>query len=134
MEQTEFPTKVYDGFALPSGEYLALRVVIGEGSGENWWCVVFPPLCTAAAAALEETALATGLGEEELSLMEALLAFALWQGASEAQEGRVARIPKKAVSEMLSKYKSEVQDGEEEFLVCFRTAEVPMNGGEQSAG
>ena len=35
--------------------------------------------------------------EEELSLMEALLAFALWQGASEAQEGRVARIPKKAV-------------------------------------
>ena len=72
--------------------------------------------------------------EEELSLMEALLAFALWQGASEAQEGRVARIPKKAVSEMLSKYKCEVQDGEEEFLVYFRTAEVPMNGGEQSAG
>ncbi len=69
LEQTEFPTKVYDGFALPSGEYLALRVVIGEGSGENWWCVVFPPLCTAAAADLEETALATGLGEEELSLI-----------------------------------------------------------------
>ena len=69
LEQTEFPTKVYDGFALPSGEYLALRVIIGEGAGENWWCVVFPPLCTAAATDLEETAIATGLGEKELSLI-----------------------------------------------------------------
>ena len=69
LEQTEFPTKVYDGFALPSGEYLALRVIIGEGAGENWWCVVFPPLCTAAATDLEEVGIATGLGEEDLSLI-----------------------------------------------------------------
>ena len=45
LEETEFPTKDYDGFRLPSGEYLALRIVIGEGAGKNWWCVVFPPLC-----------------------------------------------------------------------------------------
>lgn len=69
LEQTEFPTKVYDGFSLPSGEYLALRVVIGEGAGENWWCVVYPPLCMTAATDLPETALATGLGEEDLSLI-----------------------------------------------------------------
>ena len=69
LEQTEFPTKEYDGFSLPAGEYLALRVVIGEGAGQNWWCVVFPPLCTAAATDLEETAIATGLGAEELSLI-----------------------------------------------------------------
>lgn len=69
LEQTEFPTKEYDGFSLPSGEYLALRVIIGEGEGENWWCVVFPPLCTAAATDLEETAIATGLGEDDLSLI-----------------------------------------------------------------
>lgn len=50
LEETEFPTREYDGFALPSGEYLALRVVIGEGAGKNWWCVVFPPLCTTAPA------------------------------------------------------------------------------------
>ena len=37
LEQTEFPTKEYDGFSLPAGEYLALRVVIGEGAGQNWW-------------------------------------------------------------------------------------------------
>ena len=40
-----FPTKKYDGFSLPAGQYRALRVTIGEGEGRNWWCVVFPPLC-----------------------------------------------------------------------------------------
>lgn len=40
-----FPTKDYTGFSLPAGPYTALRVVIGEGAGRNWWCVVFPPLC-----------------------------------------------------------------------------------------
>lgn len=69
LEQTEFPTKVYDGFSLPSGDYLALRVVIGDGAGENWWCVVYPPLCMTAATDMPETALAMGLGEEDLSLI-----------------------------------------------------------------
>ena len=45
LERCWFPTKEYDGFALPAGEYTALRVVIGEGQGQNWWCVAFPPLC-----------------------------------------------------------------------------------------
>lgn len=49
LEPAEFPTKDYDGFSLPAGKYLALRVIIGQGAGQNWWCVVFPPLCTAAA-------------------------------------------------------------------------------------
>ncbi len=41
----DFPTKVYGDVALPAGEYEALRVVIGDGAGANWWCVLFPPLC-----------------------------------------------------------------------------------------
>ena len=41
----EFPLRVYDTFSLPSGVYQALRIVIGEGEGQNWWCVVFPGLC-----------------------------------------------------------------------------------------
>ena len=53
LADTEFPTREYDGFTLPAGEYLALRVVIGEGAGRNWWCVVFPPLCM---GSVEETA------------------------------------------------------------------------------
>jgi len=40
-----FPTKVYGDVTLPSGEYQSLRVVLGNGTGKNWWCVMFPPLC-----------------------------------------------------------------------------------------
>lgn len=40
-----FPTKSYGSLVLPAGEYEAFRVVIGEGQGSNWWCVLFPPLC-----------------------------------------------------------------------------------------
>lgn len=43
-----FPTKAYEDFALPAGHYPALKIVLGEGVGHNWWCVVFPPLCTGA--------------------------------------------------------------------------------------
>ncbi|MEG6520374.1 stage II sporulation protein R [Desulfotomaculum sp. 1211_IL3151] len=40
-----FPTKSYGNLTLPAGDYHAVRVVIGEGKGQNWWCVLFPPLC-----------------------------------------------------------------------------------------
>lgn len=40
-----FPTKSYGDIYLPAGNYQALRVVIGDGAGDNWWCVLFPPLC-----------------------------------------------------------------------------------------
>ncbi len=41
----EFPTKNYGDISLPAGLYDALRVEIGEAKGQNWWCVMFPPLC-----------------------------------------------------------------------------------------
>lgn len=41
----EFPTKNYGDISLPAGYYDALRVEIGEAQGQNWWCVMFPPLC-----------------------------------------------------------------------------------------
>ena len=40
-----FPTKVYGDIRLPSGFYDAVRIEIGEAKGQNWWCVMFPPLC-----------------------------------------------------------------------------------------
>ena len=49
-----FDTRVYDGFTMPAGWYDALRVVIGEGKGHNWWCVLYPPLCISAAEKLPE--------------------------------------------------------------------------------
>ena len=69
LADTEFPTRAYDGFTLPAGEDLALRVLIGEAAGQNWWCVVFPPLCTAAAADTSVSAMATGFTEEEIKLI-----------------------------------------------------------------
>lgn len=41
----DFPTKVYGNLTLPAGNYQALKIVLGEGKGQNWWCVMFPPLC-----------------------------------------------------------------------------------------
>lgn len=40
-----FPVKYYGSFSLPAGTYEAMRVIIGDGKGSNWWCVLFPPMC-----------------------------------------------------------------------------------------
>ena len=44
-----FDTRAYGDFTLPAGAYTALRIVLGAGNGQNWWCVMFPPLCLPAA-------------------------------------------------------------------------------------
>ena len=46
----EFPTRVYDGFTLEQGIYDALILELGSAKGDNWWCVVYPPLCFTAEA------------------------------------------------------------------------------------
>lgn len=69
VDVSHFPTKSYDGFALPAGNYRALRVRIGDGAGQNWWCVVFPALCVAPASDWEDTAVSGGLTEEDVGLM-----------------------------------------------------------------
>lgn len=45
LEPVFFPVKVYGAFTFPAGTYEALRIQIGEAEGQNWWCVMFPPLC-----------------------------------------------------------------------------------------
>lgn len=45
VDKFEFPVKSYGNLVFPAGEYEAVKVVIGEGEGKNWWCVLFPPLC-----------------------------------------------------------------------------------------
>lgn len=45
VEVTAIPAKRYDDLYFPAGNYKALTITIGEGKGQNWWCVVFPPLC-----------------------------------------------------------------------------------------
>lgn len=51
LGEFEFPTRQYDGLILPAGSYQALRVVLGDGQGQNWWCVLYPPLCVKSASA-----------------------------------------------------------------------------------
>ena len=65
LREAYFPTRYYDTFALPAGRYTALRVVIGDGAGRNWWCVVFPPLC--GAAAVEDASV--GFTADEIALI-----------------------------------------------------------------
>ena len=69
LEKTDFPTREYPSFSLPAGEYLALRVLIGEAAGQNWWCVVFPPLCSAVAADFSDTIENTCFSEEEIAFI-----------------------------------------------------------------
>ena len=45
-----YPTRIYEGVRLPAGTYNSLRVIIGNGAGHNWWCVLFPVLCTSSAS------------------------------------------------------------------------------------
>lgn len=46
LGREHYPDRDYGAFTLPEGDYLSLRVMIGEGAGQNWWCVVYPGLCT----------------------------------------------------------------------------------------
>ncbi|MBD1372115.1 stage II sporulation protein R [Hazenella sp. IB182357] len=43
--EVPFPTKLYGDQIYPAGNYEALRITVGAGNGDNWWCVLFPPLC-----------------------------------------------------------------------------------------
>lgn len=45
LGRENFPDKAYGNIVLPQGNYEAFRVIIGQGEGKNWWCVMFPPLC-----------------------------------------------------------------------------------------
>ncbi|MBQ4339281.1 MAG: stage II sporulation protein R [Clostridia bacterium] len=45
-----FDTREYDGFTMPAGRYKAVKLILGDGAGKNWWCVMFPPLCLPAAS------------------------------------------------------------------------------------
>ena len=67
LKNTHFNTRVYDEVTLPAGNYDALRVIIGDGNGKNWWCVMFPPMCLPAAE--EKCELSEVLDESELKIV-----------------------------------------------------------------
>lgn len=72
LTKEHYPTKTYEALAFPAGEYLSLRVKIGKAAGQNWWCVLFPPLCLSAATEKSEAEaafLAAGLSEEQYRII-----------------------------------------------------------------
>ena len=69
LERELFGTRYYDTFALPGGYYDALRVTLGSGEGHNWWCVVYPQICTAAVSDQRTVAVMGGLTEDQALLL-----------------------------------------------------------------
>lgn len=71
LEERSFDTRYYDTFTMPAGKYPALCVSIGAAQGKNWWCVVFPSLCTAATAEeFDQAAQTGGYSTQEQELLE----------------------------------------------------------------
>lgn len=98
-----FPTKRYDGFALPAGEYTALRLVVGAGEGQNWWCVAFPPLCMGAGAKSVEEAVNAGyFTTQQGALLTGARGEYLLRFRSLELLGQLKQLLKGAVSEIVT--------------------------------
>ena len=66
----DYPTRYYDDFALPAGEYRSLIVRLGNGDGKNWWCVLFPRLCTSVCVAdKKQTCIEDGYSRDEYDMI-----------------------------------------------------------------
>ena len=68
----DYPTRNYESMSFPSGKYISLRVLIGKAEGQNWWCVLFPPLCLSAASEMaenEEAFIAVGLNSDQYKII-----------------------------------------------------------------
>lgn len=73
LGREDYPTRNYESFCFPAGEYVSLRVLIGQAAGENFWCVLFPPLCMSAATLTREQAeeefIAVGLSRDQYGII-----------------------------------------------------------------
>lgn len=65
LSEEKYGRRYYGDFSLPAGKYMSLRIMIGEAAGKNWWCVMFPPLCTT----LAEGDATDGYTDEEIRLI-----------------------------------------------------------------
>ena len=74
LGREHYPTKTYESCAFPEGEYISLRVNIGKGEGQNWWCCLFPPLCLSSAtpddeASNEDAFISVGLTPDQYKVI-----------------------------------------------------------------
>lgn len=71
LGKESYPRRVYENCCFPAGTYVSLRVGIGDAEGQNWWCVLFPPLCLSAASAksTEDAFLSVGLNKDQYGII-----------------------------------------------------------------
>lgn len=69
--EEEYPTRSYESVCFPAGSYTSLRVIIGEGEGQNWWCVLYPPMCLSAATGsnAEDAFISVGLNKDQYGII-----------------------------------------------------------------
>ena len=68
FKQEKYPTRHYENISLPAGVYQSLQIKLGEADGQNWWCVLFPTLCTSAAKT-EEALIKTGFTSDQIGVL-----------------------------------------------------------------
>lgn len=68
FKQEKYPTRYYENISLPAGTYQSLQIKLGEAEGQNWWCVLFPTLCTSAAKT-EEALIKTGFTSDQIGVL-----------------------------------------------------------------
>ncbi len=64
-----YPRREYEGIALPAGTYTSVKVELGEAKGQNWWCVLFPQVCTGTASNVGETLADVGFTANQIKLL-----------------------------------------------------------------
>ena len=74
LGKEQYPTRNYENCCFPGGTYVSMRVCIGDAQGQNWWCVLFPPLCLGAASAQdgdsnEDAFISVGLTGEQYKVI-----------------------------------------------------------------
>jgi stage II sporulation protein R len=98
--KVDFPTKLYGEFMYPAGEYEAILITLGEGTGANWWCVLFPPLCFLDFS--NGVAVSEGFDEEEEKKKQ------------EEEKKKSLKIMKRGIDQKLAKTEAPVYTSEDE--------------------
>jgi len=86
LTEEDYDTRTYESFMMPSGRYLSLRIILGDGVGKNWWCVMYPPMCLDLCTENTSSASVAAYSEEEMNLIandEYQIKFKLLEVASD---------------------------------------------------
>ena len=69
VTEENYPRREYEGITLPAGRYASVKIELGEADGQNWWCVLFPQVCTGTASNVGETLADVGFTANQIKLL-----------------------------------------------------------------